>query len=111
MKNCAICNIEIENPKNNTKFCVPCSDQRRKEKMKEYGKNRKPENEERNKQKRNEVRKELRKSFKEKGLCNDCGKPRHETLLNCFLCHELNLKASIKFNRKRGMLPSRTIFF
>ena len=111
MKICETCNDRIENPTNRSKFCLSCSKERRKEKMREYDKNRKPENEETNKQKFNEKRRNLRQTYKEKELCIECGKDRYESLNKCLRCHEIDLKSSIKYNRKRGMLPSRTIFF
>lgn len=106
MKICDICSGTIENPKNNSKFCLPCSKDRRKQKMKEYDKNRKPENEQKSQQRRNEVRRQLRKKYQEEGLCTDCGGQRHDTLKKCLKCHEINLKASIKTNRKKGMMPA-----
>ena len=110
MKICETCNEEIESPKNNSKFCSLCSKERRKEKMKEYSKNRKPENQLRNQEKRNEKRRNLRQNYRENNLCSECGEECYENLSKCFKCHQISLKSSINYNRKRGMLPSRTIF-
>ena len=84
-------------------FCKECSKQRRKNKLKEYNKNKKVENIILNRKNSNLKRNQLRAKYREEGLCSSCGKEKHETLTLCLKCHEISLKASIKRNRKNGM--------
>ena len=71
-KKCLMCEVVLVNFTASTKFCKCCSVKRRKELMKSYSKNRKPENQLKNTQKRNEKRQENRKLWKLSGLCGDC---------------------------------------
>lgn len=117
VKNCQICNVNISYYHCCAIYCKDCSAVRRKEKMKIYSLNRKPENQIKNKNNTNQRRKINRSLNKELGLCTDCGSNKERKDINlCTKCHALALKSSTAYNRRRGMLqagssfPQRIIF-
>lgn len=105
-KKCLDCFVILENCHHSKKYCDICSKLRRKKLMRDYSKNRKPENQLKNKNKRNQIRRENREYWKSNNLCSECGEKVYLNLSRCESCHNLNLKSSIKYNRSKGILPA-----